>query len=311
MAFKCSECGHSIELAESERFRLAGKFFACPECGLSRRLPLINSPTDPVAAAPGLARMRTASLRFREFVAWIRNRRNLHKPIGIAACVVLVACSLIPFLTTTATKTEGRKLAGREREPAARSKSKANPPVKLPDVRLLPRQPGKFVEPKDDQQNDEPPAVSEPQPPVKPPALPPVVIENRPPIAPTPPGRKPALLPIEDDARILATIRKILSDNLPDGRWTEIEYWPTRTLLLRPNATPFTMARLRYRYRNRFGAMDVADQIFEVSGDTVSTFDEGGGTTYKRMFDLGLRKSFDPVLAGFQRQFGPAVPPDE
>lgn len=45
MALACSECGHKLELSDADRCRLAGKFFACPECGTSKRLPLM--PTKP------------------------------------------------------------------------------------------------------------------------------------------------------------------------------------------------------------------------------------------------------------------------
>lgn len=44
MALTCTDCGTRIELPTEERRRLAGKFFACPECGASRKLP--PAPTE-------------------------------------------------------------------------------------------------------------------------------------------------------------------------------------------------------------------------------------------------------------------------
>lgn len=39
MTITCTDCGARIDLPLKERRRLAGKFFACPECGASRKLP--------------------------------------------------------------------------------------------------------------------------------------------------------------------------------------------------------------------------------------------------------------------------------
>lgn len=41
MSLKCANCGASVELSGDERRRLAGKFFACPECGEAKRLPMV------------------------------------------------------------------------------------------------------------------------------------------------------------------------------------------------------------------------------------------------------------------------------
>lgn len=39
MPLKCDNCGASVTLTDTERRKLAGKFFACPECGTSMRVP--------------------------------------------------------------------------------------------------------------------------------------------------------------------------------------------------------------------------------------------------------------------------------
>ena len=62
MALACSECGHKLELSDADRRRLAGKFFACPECGTSKRLPLIS--TKPETAAPSVERPEEIFAKF-------------------------------------------------------------------------------------------------------------------------------------------------------------------------------------------------------------------------------------------------------
>lgn len=42
MSLKCANCGASVELSGEDRRRMAGKFFACPECGASKRLPIVE-----------------------------------------------------------------------------------------------------------------------------------------------------------------------------------------------------------------------------------------------------------------------------
>ncbi len=65
MALTCGDCGAKIELSDEYRRQFAGKFFACPECGASRKLPPPKaepSPVNPFAfIAEELANSRTAS----------------------------------------------------------------------------------------------------------------------------------------------------------------------------------------------------------------------------------------------------------
>ena len=48
------ECGHGIELTDEQENELAGKFFACSECGLTRRIRPLDLPTLSVDTETGL-----------------------------------------------------------------------------------------------------------------------------------------------------------------------------------------------------------------------------------------------------------------
>lgn len=44
MALTCSNCGEKVELSDKQRRQLEGKLFACPQCGIAKKLPPLDEP---------------------------------------------------------------------------------------------------------------------------------------------------------------------------------------------------------------------------------------------------------------------------
>ena len=84
MALACSECGHKLELSDADRRRLAGKFFACPECGTSKRLPLM--PTKPETAHPSAESPEEifAKLEIEASPSPLQSKTRMLKPVAKA-----------------------------------------------------------------------------------------------------------------------------------------------------------------------------------------------------------------------------------
>ena len=137
------KCGHVVQMTDEQRKELVGKFFACPECGLSRRIRPLGVPTlstNTESAAP------TDLTR-----GWVRlpigvlPRRKHWKLTGIVLAVAILVCGFTMYLTVNlkATKTDMRRVEAANVPP---QNVQPNLPVKLPDVKLLPRQPAEIVE---------------------------------------------------------------------------------------------------------------------------------------------------------------------
>lgn len=103
MALTCSNCGSEFELDDEIRRRFAGKYFACPECGQSRRLPLIVSDSESPNVAgplPKLSRInRTTPFPKTDFdsqgnVWWPKTGVSLVTKIWVA-CWLLVCLGLV------------------------------------------------------------------------------------------------------------------------------------------------------------------------------------------------------------------------
>jgi len=68
----------------------------------------------------------------------------------------------------------------------------------------------------------------------------------------------------------LAKVRALLKENLPTGKFEEIQWWPTRTV---PKNVGYwsghRVCKLKFRTQNSAGGMEVVEQVFTVDNDGV------------------------------------------
>ena len=294
------KCGHVVQMTDEQRKELVGKFFACPECGLSRRIRPLGVPTlstNTESAAP------TDLTR-----GWVRlpigvlPRRKHWKLTGIVLAVAILVCGFTMYLTVNlkATKTDMRRVEAANVPP---QNVQPNLPVKLPDVKLLPRQPAEIVEAP---ANPNPPRAEKRQEnviekPAEKPLLRRVVDAvtepARPPIVQPPRGAKPLLVDSETDSDVLKGVRQLLRENLPTGQWEEVAWWPARHI--EAGGIRQLMARMKLRTRNKFGALEVMDLLFvaDFQNGTIRVATSGGrdndfAVSGHNAFDRGLTKIF-------------------
>lgn len=272
------ECGTTVELTAHERQTLAE--LTCPNCGVTRRLRPLPSTWKAILAV--------ILIRHGSFVA-----------VAIPALVIL------PALWYWTSRGDSKATA----KPTAKITSNTKPA--RPKKPAIPQQKPQVVE-------EPPKEVAEkiPQQPPKPPLDENVVATTSPIMAPTPKGKKPAIVPKDVDDKVLSTIQTILDTNLPDGKWTGISYWPCRSLEVVPSS-PVKMARLKFRANNRFGQPEVSDMlfVFDEENDVVKSLNERDGYhpewVYRRMFDLGLRRTVNNVHAFAASLSGAKIPSEE
>lgn len=124
-----------------------------------------------------------------------------------------------------------------------------------------------------------------------------------PPIAEPPAGKKPLLADPATDCKALSAVRALLRRNLPTGKWKELLWWPTRTIVIltlggqQPDGVDRRakiMARMKFRTQNQSGAMEVYDFLFVVENDGVRVatddVDFAHSILGKKMFDLGMKQ---------------------
>jgi predicted RNA-binding Zn-ribbon protein involved in translation (DUF1610 family) len=290
MPLTCANCGARVELSESERRRLAGKYFACPECGVARRLrPSVAATTNDVSFPPADDRVQlNPRSSFRQRLSEILAKRG-RWTISIFAVVACIAVVLFA--------TQGRPIVVGQTE---RGGHEENARAEKPDDHALPK--------------EAEPAANQGQPPKD--AREPPVPENKsmfqrmaskltepsmPPIAAIPEGKTPALVDPQEDRRVLQAVRLLLRDTLPNGNWTEVLWWPTRILEIPStdgDLRPKVMARLRIRAENKYGALQVFDLLFVIENDHVRFANREDDARHlphaERMFDLGMKR-FTPA----------------
>lgn len=207
MALTCSSCGAKVELSDEQRRQLAGKFFACPECGVTRRLRPKDAGSDSgTIQSPLRERLRPPRL-------W--------RPAVIVAALFVSALVMSLIWNWNAKPVNRDVFAEVDRKqrpvpakvdiPAAPQRKiaakPARPKADAAEVAEKPVDPPKPIE--DVKAADRPllrrviDAVAEPA---------------KPPIVSPPRGSAPALAEDEIDNGMLREVRELLRKNLPTGQ---------------------------------------------------------------------------------------------
>lgn len=272
MALTCSSCGAKVELSDDQRRQLAGKFFACPECGVTKRIP---PATDDGGKLNG------------DFLSHVHQRHQhpqLWKPSVLV--VAFITSGLVMYLV--ASLAFGKRAPSEEI--AANHAAQGELPAEVAPKPVLP-EPKQEPEPKPERKPEPPQrsivrqvvdAVTEPA---------------KPPIVSPPRGSAPDLAKADIDNGMLKEVRQLLRNNLPTGQWDELAWWPSR--YLEAGGHRRLMARMKIRTTNRLGALDVMDLLFlvdaekseiriAVSGGVDDDFAVGG----RDAFDRGITRIF-------------------
>ena len=286
-------------MTDEQRKDLVGKFFACPECGLSRRIRPLGVPTH--SANTEYLALTDVVPGWDQLQIGVIPRQKRRKPTGIVLAVAILACGFTVYFTVdlNGTKADKRKVEAANVPP---KNVESNPPVKLPDVKLLPRQPAEIVVAP---ANPNPPAEKRQENVVEKPAEKPllrrvvdaVTEPAKPPIVQPPRGAKPLLVDSETDSDVLKGVRQLLRENLPTGQWEEVAWWPARHI--EAGGIRQLMARMKLRTRNKFGALEVMDLLFvaDLQNGTIRVATSGGrdndfAVSGHNAFDRGLTKIF-------------------